>query len=152
MSGRDLGRFGCDGVYRLPRDFNKSDFVEFVMDGVKQVKFPQDPPLYDTSCRIPTPVAVEYVDDRTAESCRSMFPDIRTYRGTSFPPQPPNLGVASARDLLREQSELIAKYAAHCEAKASTCSTVATLLEYTERAKLARSIALIYFRSATLEV
>lgn len=84
-----------------------------------------------------------------------VFAQERTYNGFTpepgFPAQPPNLGVASARDVLREQSELIAKYAAHCEGKTSTCSNVATLLEYTARAKLARDMSLIYFRAATLE-
>ncbi len=58
---------------------------------------------------------------------------------------------SSARDVLREQSELISKYAAYCETKASTCSNVATLVDYSQRAKLARDIALVYFRAATLE-
>lgn len=75
-----------------------------------------------------------------------IFAEERTYNG--FIPDPPD---NSARDVLREQSELISKYAAHCERKASTCSNVATLLEYTQRAKLARDMSLIYFRAATLE-
>lgn len=68
-----------------------------------------------------------------------------------LPPEPAVPRSSSARDVLREQSELISKYAAHCERKTEVCSTVATLLEYTARAKLAREIALIYFRAATLE-
>lgn len=131
------------------------------MDGVKQVKPPAQPinkyehhAVYDTSCRIPMPIDVTEIpgDDRTIESCRAQFPNTEPFRGVPFPPQPPNLGVSSARDVLREQSELISKYAAYCERKTEVCSTVATLLEYTARAKLAREIALIYFRSATLEV
>lgn len=108
-------------------------------------------PKFDHECRLIPTAVLENVDDHTIESCRALFPGIRTYTGAPFPPEPVVVRRDSSRDVLRQQSELIAKYAAHCESKAATCSNVATLVEYQHRAKLARDISLIYFRAATLE-
>lgn len=130
------------------------DFVAYVRDVTKTI--PKAATIYDTSCRLPAPapsmprIELEIPDDRTPlKNCRCAFPNSG---GTPFPGDVAAVVPRGPRDVLREQSELIAKYAAHCEAKASTCSTVATLVDYSERAKLARDIALIYFRAATLEV
>jgi len=141
-----LQLIGGDAKHEFIQDFNALD--SSISSDIK-------PPIYDRSCSITMPLCGEVElpgDDRTAESCRNMYPDPR---GTSFPPQPPNLGVASARDVLREQSELISKYAAEldkfmqtheCRRNCDTCT------ELRSRATLARDISLIYFRAATLEV
>lgn len=127
------------------------------MDGVKDARPKFDQPKFDNECRLMMPpVAENNHDDHTLESCKAKFTDPRSFNRPAPDPKLPDSDVdpvaAMSRDVLRAQSELIAKYAAHCESKTSTCSNVATLLDYTRRVTLAREIALIYFRAATLEV
>lgn len=101
-------------------------------------------------------------DDRTIEDCKTKYVNHASFRGVPdvspnpvFPGEPVVTIRPSAGDVLRQQSELISKYAADLDKVMEThecrrnCTACA---ELRSRATLARDIALIYFRASTSEV